>query len=237
MLIEVDTHCHSVASTHAYSTVRELAQSAKETGLKGFALTDHAPASPDSPHIWHFHNLKSLPDEILGVKLLKGVEANIIDTEGNLDMDSKELEKLDWVIASFHAPVVPNGTYEEFTQAYINIAKNNRLVDVIGHCTTDYFKFDYEKVIKYWKEYEKLVEINESSIIFKKGSRENTYTLLKLCKKYEVPIVVNTDCHYCELIGRVPEAEKIIEEVGFPKDLIINRKIENVLDYIKRKRG
>ena len=30
MLIEVDTHCHSVASTHAYSTVKELAQSARK---------------------------------------------------------------------------------------------------------------------------------------------------------------------------------------------------------------
>ena len=54
MLIELDTHFHSVASTHAYSTVKEIAHSALENGIKGFAMTDHAPAMPDSPHIWHF---------------------------------------------------------------------------------------------------------------------------------------------------------------------------------------
>jgi putative hydrolase len=122
------------------------------------------------------------------------------------------------------------------TNAYINIAKNNELVDVIGHCTTDYFPFDYEKTLKYFKEYNKLVEINESSIVFKKGSRINCYEILKLCKRFEVPIIVNTDCHYCELIGKVPESEKMIADLDFPKELILNRKLDYVLDYINAKR-
>lgn len=237
MLIEIDTHCHSVASTHAYSTVKELATSAKENGLKGFALTDHAPASPDSPHIWHFHNLHCLPKEINGVRLLLGAEANIIDTEGNIDLNYRELCHLQWVIASFHTPVVNYGTYDDFTRAYINIAKNHELVDVIGHCTTDSFPFDYEVVLKYFKEYEKLVEINESSIMNKNGSRENSYTILQLCKKYEVPIVVNTDCHYCDLIGKVPESEKMINSLNFPKELILNSDYDRFMEYVTKKRG
>ena len=41
MHIQADLHCHSIASTHAYSTINELAQSAKEAGIRLFALTDH----------------------------------------------------------------------------------------------------------------------------------------------------------------------------------------------------
>lgn len=44
MHIQADLHCHSIASTHAYSTINELAQSAKEAGIRLFALTDHGPA-------------------------------------------------------------------------------------------------------------------------------------------------------------------------------------------------
>lgn len=39
-----DLHCHTVASTHAYSTVGELAQAAASQGLSAVACTDHGPA-------------------------------------------------------------------------------------------------------------------------------------------------------------------------------------------------
>jgi len=92
LFIELDTHFHSVASTHGYSTVKEIAQSAAEKGLKGFALTDHGPASPDSPHVWHFRNLQVIPDYICGVRVIKGAEVNIIDYEGNIDMSDFDLK-------------------------------------------------------------------------------------------------------------------------------------------------
>jgi putative hydrolase len=44
MRIAIDTHTHSVASGHAYSTVEEMAEGARRAGLKGFVLTDHGPA-------------------------------------------------------------------------------------------------------------------------------------------------------------------------------------------------
>lgn len=59
--VVADLHCHTIASTHAYSTVTELAKAASERGLLAIACTDHGPAAPDSPHIWHFGNLDVLP--------------------------------------------------------------------------------------------------------------------------------------------------------------------------------
>ena len=234
--IEIDLHCHSVASTHAYSTVKELAEGARDFGLKGFALTDHAPNMPDSPHIWHFHNLRCLPDEIAGVRVLKGVEANIIDTDGYLDMSAGDLEPLEWVLASFHMPVIRGFTPDEYTNAYIKLAENP-WVDSIGHCTTSGFLFDYERVLKIWKEREIFPEINESSLNNRAGALKNTAELLKLCKKYEVPVVVNSDAHYCGIIGVVTEAEKMLDELAFPEELIFNADFDRVMAFIGKKRS
>lgn len=56
MVTAVETHYHTIASGHAYSTVLEGVMYAKRYGMKGLAVTDHGPAMPGAPHIWHFGN-------------------------------------------------------------------------------------------------------------------------------------------------------------------------------------
>lgn len=236
MQLQGDMHTHTIASTHAYSTITENCIWAAKNGLKIIAMTDHAPAMPDSPHIWHFENLRCLPRTIEGVTVLKGAEADILQ-DGTLDLDDKLLSKLEWVVASMHryeSCLIPT-TAEEHTDIYLKIARNP-YVDVIGHCTTDRFPFDFEKGLKAFKEYGKLVEINESSIMNKKGSRENSVTVMKICKKYEIPIVIDSDCHFCQLIGKTPIALQMAEELDFPKELIINSDHRLIRDYLKTKR-
>ena len=63
------------------------------------------PAMPGSSHYYHFINFKVLPRTLYGMKLLMGVELNIMDFEGNVDLDQDLLEKLDYSIASLHQPV------------------------------------------------------------------------------------------------------------------------------------
>jgi putative hydrolase len=236
MLIEADMHCHSLASVHAYSTVREIAECASAVGLKAFALTDHAPLSPDSPHIWHFENMKCLPKKIHGVYVIKGAEANI-DSDGNIDLSDTLLGKLEWVVASLHNSVVKGNPTGDFSDLYIKAAKNYPDIDVIGHCTMNSFPFDYERVLKIFKEYEKLVEINESSINNHDGAVKNCIRILEICKKYEIPVTVDTDAHYCELVGITSSAEKLIEETGFPKKLIVNSEAGRIFEFIKKKRS
>ncbi len=237
MLIEADLHCHSIASSHAYSTVKEMAEAAAEKGVKAFALTDHAPSMPDAPHVWHFHNLHVLPEEICGVRVLKGVEANIMSFDGNIDMNDFDLKDIEWVVASCHIPVIKPGSVEENTNAYIKLIKNNRAVDAIGHCTTRNYPVDFEKIAGVCKEYNRFIELNESSLTYKPGSRENAFELLKICKKMETNIVVNTDAHYCSLIGKTTVSEELIKAVEFPEKLIFNTDAERVIEYISGKRN
>ena len=58
MNIEIDTHTHTLASGHAYNTLREMAAMAAEKGLKGLAITEHSPMMPGPCHFFYFQNLR-----------------------------------------------------------------------------------------------------------------------------------------------------------------------------------
>lgn len=235
LFIEADLHCHSLASSHAYSTVMEMASEAAKAGLKAFALTDHAMAMPDSPHVWHFHNLPVIPQKIGGVTILRGVEANIKNFDGEIDMVGSDLKGIQWVVASCHLPVIKPGSVEENTNAYINAIKNNPAIDVIGHCTASRYPVDFEKIAKTCREYNVFVELNESSAQFKRSTAENCIEMLNACKKYQTPIVVNTDCHYAGIIGRTDLSQVLLEAADFPNGLIFNRDVRFILEYVSKK--
>ena len=51
--------------------------------------------------------------------------------------------------------------------------------------------------------------------------------------KYEVPIVVDSDSHICYRVGHVEGALEMLEEIGFPEELIINSSMERLGAYFK----
>ena len=106
MKLVADCHFHTISSGHAYSTINEYAEEASEKGLELIGMTDHGPAMLGGPHIYHFDNLKVIPDNLHGVEILKGIEANIIGYDGTIDVEDEKLEalNLDIVISSFHSP-------------------------------------------------------------------------------------------------------------------------------------
>jgi putative hydrolase len=55
------------------------------------ALTDHGPSLPGAPHEFYFYRVPDLPKVINGVEVLSGVEANILDPNGTLDVPVKVL--------------------------------------------------------------------------------------------------------------------------------------------------
>ena len=234
MMIEADLHTHTCASTHAFSTIKENCRYASRYGLKCIAMTDHMTAMEDAPHEWHFHNMEILPRAISGVYVLKGVELNVIDTEGNVDMNESLLKKMEWCVASMHRSVFKCSDSEQITNAYLKLCENP-YIDVIGHPTSDAFPFDMEKCLKAFREYGKLPEVNESSIVYKDGSRKNCAEMLRICKKYEIPVVLDTDAHYCELVGMTSESEKLIREVGFPIELVENASWERIRERVRKK--
>ena len=184
MKVIADTHTHTIASTHAYSTVQEMVKAASEKGLYAIALTDHAYAMPGSPGKWYFESQHTIPSTLYGVRVLKGVEANLIDFEGTLDVPPDLQRSLDWVVASIHSVTVRGEpSFEACTNAWLNIAKNPN-VQVIGHSGTPEYKYDYEKVIPEFAANNKLVEINNGTFRFRKKSAANC---IEICLLYTSP--------------------------------------------------
>ncbi|ALP89588.1 MULTISPECIES: phosphatase [Clostridium] len=235
MKYALDVHTHTIVSGHAYSTLMENAKAASEKGIKVLGTTEHGCTMPNAPHIWYFNNYKVLPREMYGVKMLYGVEANIIDYEGNLDMDDDTLGKLDIVIGSIHDEVYKVGNAEENTAAFINVIKSGK-VDIIGHLGNPTVPVNFEEVIKCAKENNVLIEINNSSFTTSRiGSLGNCTKIAKICKEYGNTIIINSDAHFCTKIGEFTEAITMLESIDFPENYIINSNPDMLLALLREK--
>lgn len=231
--IEAETHCHTIASYHAYSTVMENVYFAKEAGLKGIALTDHAQGMFDGAPSYFFSCLNLIPSELFGIKVYRGVELNILDRYGQVDpFGEKVFGKLDFVIASIHTPNFKPEDRDSVNKAYEGVA-DNPYVDVIGHCGRGRYFFDQERIIKLWKEAGKMVEFNEHSFDSGEESARRCLEIAKLCKKYEVMATVGSDAHFATAVGRYSRVLQMLEEIDFPQKLILNSDIERFDDYIR----
>ena len=61
----------------------------------------------------------------------------------------------------------------------------------------------------------------------------NCADIARMCMKYEVPIVVDSDSHICFRVGHVEGALDMLEEIGFPEELIINSSMARLDAYFK----
>lgn len=233
MNIIADLHTHTIASTHAYATVTEMAKAAAEKNLYAIAITDHGRAMPGAPGPFYFESLKVIPQNLFGVRVLKGMEANIIDYEGNIDCSEGLASELEWIVASMHTLTLPEEpSVEKCTYAYLKLAENKN-IQVIGHSGTPCFAYDYETVIPVFAKNGKLVEINDSAFRYDRDSKSNCVQIAKLCKKYGARVAVDTDAHFSSLVGEASHTMQMLEEIDFPKELIVNASVETMQSYLK----
>lgn len=239
MKIYIDTHTHTLAVDHAYSTLSENVAAAKAKGLAAIAMTEHSPSMPGAPSWLHFMSVGILPPEIDGIAIIRGIEVNIMDNDGTLDFLDRYLKRLEWVIASMHTTNLTPSTVENHTKAWLSVAKNP-LVDVIGHCGDPRYTFDHEAVLPAFKECGKIVEINSHSFNARPGSYENCVEVAKLCAKLRIPVVASSDAHHASGIGNVAKSLELLESIGFPEELVLNADEERflaALEEIKRRKA
>ncbi len=238
MEIKLDLHTHTSFSPHAYSTLMENVNVAVEKGLEAIAMTNHGPSTNDFSHEWHFANLRAIPRRVKDVVIFKGVEATYTDIDGNLDMSEEQLKKLDIVIASGHGAFVCDKT--NYVETLLNVMKNP-YVDILGHIARKSFTLsdkEYEIIAKSARENRKLVELNSSCFAKKQEVFfENSKRLMVACKKYGTPIVVNTDAHFCTFVGEFSEPLKLLEEIDFDEDLVMNTSLVKFMNYIGKNKS
>lgn len=230
----LDLHTHTIMSGHAYNTLYEMLHSASEKGVQLLGSTEHAPQMPGTCHEYYFINMRVIPREVYGVKLLMGCELNIIDYNGGIDLKERFLKKLDFAIASIHEMCYKNGTIEQNTAAYLG-AMQNPYINIIGHPDDGRFPVDYEKLVLGAKEHHVLLEVNSSSLhpqSHRADAHENYIQMLEYCRRYEAPIILNSDAH-CEAdVGNHVRAHALLEEIKFPEELVVNSSIEKAAEFI-----
>lgn len=224
MHIIADLHTHTNVSAHAHSSLEEMVQGAKRAGLSAIAITNHGPAMEDGAHQWHYANLNIVPRKIDGITVFRGAELNVLPPAGGVDaIEHRYMRNLDYVIASFHPPCFPPATPEVHTMALENILRNP-YVTTLGHLGTEDFAFDQERIISQCNAFGKIVEINNNSLQ-PQGQPHNCTSIAKLCMKYRVPIVVTSDSHISYMVGKVGDAVALLEEIGFPEELVHQRRL------------
>ena len=57
----------------------------------------------------------------------------------------------------------------------------------------------------------------------------------KRAKKYQVPVVMDSDAHFDLLIGEFDRARDLLEKLDFPEELVLNRSVDAIRKYVNRK--
>ncbi|MCE0799780.1 phosphatase [Buttiauxella sp. A2-C1_F] len=229
----VDLHMHTVASTHAYSTLHDYIAIAKSKGIKLFAITDHGPDMADAPHYWHFVNMRIWPRLVDGVGILRGIESNIKNTAGEIDCTGPMLDSLDLIIAGFHEPVFPPQDSATHTEAMIAAMASGN-VHIISHPGNPKFPVDIPAIAQAAAKYNVALELNNSSFTHsRKGSGPNCRAIAAAVRDAGGWLSLGSDSHTAFTLGDFDECRKILDEVEFPEDRILNVSVARMLGFLE----
>ena len=247
-----DYHTHTIYSsglrnkgTHAIGTIEENAKAALKIGLKTLVISEHGPRH----YLYGLRKerVRLLRDEIdrlnetfrpKGLKILLGIEANLISLDGELDVDHEFVKHLDILLMGYHFGVIPRGlkdfyglyminplsrlirTFEEKamdmnTKAYLK-AMGNYKIDIITHPGSK-AKLHIEEIAK------KAYEVGTALEISSKHGELSTKNL-KLLRDMDVNFYVNSDAHRPEDIGNIQAGIDKALDAQIPLNRIINIK-------------
>lgn len=240
MILTADYHTHTPYS-HGKNTVLENANAAKKLGLKQIGITDHG-----FNHLLFGLKRKKLGDlraeieeaeKLTGVKVLMGMESNLISVDGDTDMRPEDLDKFDIYLFGIHEVLKykklsdfynimvrnytayklgkkpPAKVIENTTKAYINAVKNNP-VDILTHIN---YKCccDLKEVAKACADYGTYIEINTKK-------RHVSPEEVDLMASTGVRFVVDSDAHSADRVGDTKIADELIKDCKFPLEQIDN---------------
>ena len=234
--IELDAHTHTIASGHAYGTIREMAQAAADRGLKLLGICEHGPSIPGACHPIYFHNLEVVPRTLYGVKLLLGAEVNIL-SGGALDLPERDLRLLDYRAAGVHGLCYEMKGRAENTDSVI-AALSTGWVDILVHPDERAVELDYARLVPAAVEHGVLLEMNNSSLCHPaKGerARANYVEMLALCRRYGAPIVLGSDAHDPSGVKGFELACGLLRQVEFPRELVLNLDHGAFLAFLEKK--
>lgn len=233
MIVTGDYHTHTKYSKnlHAKHTILQMVEFADDLGLNSLGISDHGPK-----HLFfgikksNIDKARQQIDQInsskkYNVKVLMGIEANLIGKDGTIDLNQEQISKLDNLLVGFHKGA-KNNIYSFFksifnpkkqieinTNAYINCL-NKYNVTILTHIN-DYIKVDVFKVASEAKKHGTLIELNNKHLNFTKEQAEDLV-------KSGCNFILSSDAHKKQSIARLENVLKFIETYNIPLERIVN---------------
>ncbi|HZK24020.1 MAG TPA: PHP domain-containing protein [Oscillospiraceae bacterium] len=240
MQATADFHTHTIYS-HGKGTIKENVQAAQRRGLKTIGIADHGPG--------HFfigvrgadtfrrmrEEINSLRLEYPELEILLGVEANIVDVDGTIDVPESILSELDYLLVGYHKLVRPRSwsafwlgaqnflagwlglTVPRLRQqntAAICAAVRRYPVYAITHPGLQ-IDIDTHALAEACAETETLMEINSSYAPKLAG-------YVQVALPLGVKFVVNSDAHIPARVGDFTAAYQLIERLNLPLKRLVN---------------
>jgi len=162
-----DLQMHTTASD-GKNSILEMAQKAKDTGYAYIAITDHSKAvrvaggMDEKQLAKHLREIEKANRQISGLRILKGVEVDILP-DGTLDLKDDILRECEVVLASVHSRF--NMEEGEMTRRVIKAIQNPN-VKILAHPTgrlileREPFKINLGEVIRAAVDHGVVLEIN-----------------------------------------------------------------------------
>ena len=229
-MLQVDFHVHSLFSQCGLHTILELLEKARALGLKGLALTDHGPTLGGKLNSVFFERFKSPFREVV---LLKGIECNILDKDGTIDLPESFLPFLDIVLLGIH-PNTPEGlSRTEYTEMLISAMEKNACIDIITHPNDSHYPVDYCILAREAARRGVALELNNSRILYSRTGIDETLLFLRACKEERCFVAVCSDTHALHELGLDESVRPLLESVRFPKELIVTESAFSAFDFVK----
>ncbi|QSX07812.1 PHP domain-containing protein [Alkalibacter rhizosphaerae] len=240
MKITGDLHTHTTYS-HGKGSMEDNVRQALELGLKKIAITDHG-----SGHLFYgvkkenWKRMRKEADDLQkkypSIKIELGVEANIISTDGTIDVDKELFQLLDVVNVGYHYGVGVKKISDIFGFYILNLlakgfpalrGKARRVNTKALLLAMDRYKIrmithpgakvpvDMAQIAQKAAKKKVLLEINAHH-------GHLTAKDVKIAMEYPVKFAINSDAHESRHVGMVEEGIKIAQEAGLDPKRIMN---------------
>lgn len=235
-MLKVDLHIHTVASGHAYNTILEYINRARELNMTMIGISDHGETAPGSlVNNSYFSELKRIPRRVNGIVILRGIEANILP-DGSLDVPEKVISRLDYVMAGLHS----NGRDIDLgcadnTERVVKALNSGRIKILTHPYLTSRIDFDVKVVAEAACANNVLLELNISTFEFKSDDQrliENLKIMLEVVNRHGKKIIINSDAHTIWQLADETPLKQLQGIIDLPKELIINNYPEELLKFL-----
>lgn len=170
------------------------------------------------------------------LELLKGIECNILDEKGTIDLPSAFVPFLDVVLLGIHHNTPKGYSREYYTSLLIRAMEKNSSVDIITHPNDSSFPLDYRSVARKASDMGMALELNNSRILYSRSSIEDTMSLLRICMQEKCSIAVCSDTHAIHELGQDSSVTPLLKSVEFPEELIVTREASCTMKFLRERK-